>query len=200
MIKYQILFFLLSAITLPNIIDAQRFGGGITLAGTLSQIAGDDVYGFHKGGFELGIYGRAQLSEISDLEIHFSYNQRGSQSTSTDYSIVDINLHYIDVPVLFVLKDWPEAEGDKKFYHMNFFGGLSAGYLISSNSLTGVDKNFNKTDISWILGASYFNSKNWGFTGKYTRAISALYKYAKPNVEVEIISYFISLGLNYKFN
>ena len=115
-------------------------------------------------------------------------------------SQVNFKLNYIDIPILIVIKDWLNVEGEKKYYHMNFFGGLSLGYLISSSSLFGEDEDFRKSDLSWILGASYFYTQNWGVTAKYTRSLTPLYKYYQGNTEVKMISYFISLGLNYKFN
>ena len=183
-----------------NSSDAQRFGGGLKLSGTLSQIDGDDVYGFHKPGFEIGIFGKTRLTKIFDIEIHFSYNQRGSQSTISDIQQVEFNLHYVDIPLLFVLKDWLNVEKEKEYYHMNFFAGFSIGRLISSSSLGGLDKDFRKTDFSWILGATYFYAQNWGVTGKYTRSLTSLFERAVGNGQVKMISYFISLGLVYKFN
>lgn len=180
--------------------DAQRFGGGLKLAGTLSQIDGDNAYGFNKPGFEVGVYGKAALSKSIDLELNFSYNQRGSRSTIDDRAQVNFNLKYLDIPVYIVLKDWLNVQGQKEYYRMHFFGGLSFGYLMSSSSLFGEDEDFRKTDISWALGVSYFYTRNWGVTAKYTRSITPLYKYYQGNSEVEMISYFISLGLNYKFN
>lgn len=200
MFRIILFVFFLVEIAITDPVNAQQFGGGLKLAGTLSQIDGDDVYGFHKPGFEIGIYARTRLSKVTDLEIDFSYNQRGSQSTSSDPQAVEFNLHYIDIPVLFVVKDWLNVEKDKEYYHMHFFGGFSIGRLISSSSLGGLDKDFRKTDVSWILGATYFYAKNWGVTAKYTRSITSLTERAVANGQVNLISYFISLGLNYKFN
>ncbi len=200
MFKTSLFYLILFELAITNTIDGQRFGGGLKLAGTLSQIDGDNAYGFHRAGFEAGVYGRARLSNNVDLEIDFSYNQRGSLSTADDRSQVNFKLNYIDIPVLIVVKDWLNSESEKKYYHMHFFGGLSLGYLISSSSLFGEDEGFRKSDLSWILGASYFYTRNWGVTAKYTRSITPLYTYYQTNTEVKMISYFISLGLNYKFN
>lgn len=64
-----------------NILESQIFGGGLQASGCLSQIDGDKVFGFHKPGYQLAVYGTARISKITDLEIQFSFNQRGSRST-----------------------------------------------------------------------------------------------------------------------
>ncbi|MBK6546873.1 MAG: porin family protein [Saprospiraceae bacterium] len=199
MIK-KIGIFIFGTLVFINILHAQRFGGGLKFAGTLSQIDGDDIFGFHKPGFELGLYGRARLSKTIDLEIDFSFNQRGSLSTKNDIQQIKFNLNYIDIPVLLVIKDWLNGEAEKEYYRMHFFGGLSVGRLISSSSYSGVDEDFNKNDLSWVVGTTYYYSRNWGITAKYSRSFTSLYEYYKLNRQVNMISYFISLGFNFKFN
>ncbi len=196
------LFYLLLGLLLLHSIGCygQRFGGGLKIAASLSQIDGDDVYGFNKFGFEAGMYGKARISRITDLEINFSYSQRGSRSTSDDFSAVKINLNYLEIPVLFIVKDWLTTEKEKEYFRMHFFGGFSAGRLISSSSLTRIDEDFERTDISWILGVKYYYAPNWAVTGKYTRSFTPLYEYQNSGRNIKMISYFISLGLNYAFN
>lgn len=196
--RYNLLLILYSIFIL-NPLDGQRFGGGLTLAGTLSQIDGDDIYGFNKLGFQAGIYGKARFSKNIDLEIHFMYNQRGSRSTAEDPSQIKFTLNYIDVPVLLVIKDWLNTEKSSEYYRMHFFGGISTGYLMSSDSYSHLDEDFRKNDFSWILGASYFYHPRWAITGRYTRSFTSLYTRNVGGRPIEMISYFISLGLNYKF-
>lgn len=180
-------------------ISAQRFDAGLKIGGTLAQIDGDDLYGFHQPGFYSAAYVSAKLTNSTALEIGLSYCTRGSRHSKDDISRAFFRLNYLEVPVLFVIKDWKNEKSGMEFYRMNFFGGLSIGRLISSNSLNGLDEEFNKTDVSWILGTTFFWSQHWGVSGQYTRSFSSLYNYSKNNSQIEMISYFISLGLNYKF-
>ncbi|MBK9108374.1 MAG: PorT family protein [Saprospiraceae bacterium] len=179
---------------------AQRFEGSLKIAGTLSQIDGDDIYGFHKPGYEIGGFVSARLSKTTALETGISYNLRGSHYSKNDLLRVAISLQYIDIPVLFVLRDWLNETGEDEYYQMEFFGGLSLGRLVGSSSLSGVDRDFKKTDVSYILGASYFWSKNWGGSAKYTRSFTSLYEYSKNGGFIQMTSYYLSLGLKYKFN
>lgn len=185
---------------LTQTLVAQRFEGSLKIAGTLSQIDGDDIYGFHKPGYEFGGFVTAMLSKTTALETGISYNLRGSHYSKNDILRVAISLQYIDIPILFVLKDWMKDNGDDEYYQMEFFGGLSLGRLVGSSSLSGVDRDFKKTDVSYILGASYFWSKNWGGSAKYTRSFTSLYEYSKNGGFIQMTSYYLSLGLKYKFN
>lgn len=182
-----------------TLISAQRFDAGLKLGGTLAQIDGDDLYGFHQPGFYSGAYVSAKLASTTALEIGLSYCTRGSRYSKNDVSRAFFRLNYLEVPILFVIKDWKNEKSGMDYYRMNFFGGLSIGRLISSNSLTGVDAEFNKTDVSWILGTTFFWNQHWGISGQYTRSFNSLYDYTKNNSRIGMISYFISLGLNYKF-
>ena len=177
---------------------AQRFSAGLQFAGNLSQIDGDDVYGFNKAGYGAGGFVSAKLSRSTALEVGLGYSLRGSRSGKNEAIRVEIDLHYFEVPVLFVVHDWPNRKEEKEYYQMEFFGGIALGRLISSSSLTGVDKDFNKTDVSWILGAGYHWSPRWGGFLKYTRALNSLYRYSKGGVPVDLTGYFLSLGLKVK--
>lgn len=178
----------------------QRFQGGLKMAGTLSQIDGDDIYGFHKPGFELGGFVAAKLSDKTALETGIQYSVRGSLSSKNDLLRVSIGLQYIDVPLVFVIRDWIKESAETDYYQMEFFGGISGGRLIGSSSYTGVDKEFKKNDLSWLLGTSFYWSENWGATAKYTRSFTSLYTYSKNGGFIDMTSYYLSLGLKYKFN
>lgn len=191
---------LLVVLLSKNPLESQTFGGGIQAAGCLAQIDGDKVFGFHKPGYQVAVYGTARISKITDLEIQFSFNQRGSRSTKNDLTDIKFTLNYLDVPVLFVVKDWMNLEADQEYYRMHFFGGFSVGKLVSSSSFSGVDKDFKPFDFSWLAGLKYFYTENWALTARYTRSLLPIYKYPDGNREIKMISYFISLGLNYKFN
>ncbi len=179
-------------------VAAQRFSAGLQFAGQLSQIDGDDAFGFNKAGYGAGGFVSAKLSRTTALEVGLGYSLRGSRSGKNEFLRVAIDLHYVEVPILFIVHDWQNRRQEMEYYQMEFFGGIALGRLISSSSLTGVDKDFNKKDVSWILGAGYRWSPRWGGFLKYTRALNSLYGYSKNGVPVDLTSYFLSLGLKVK--
>lgn len=177
-----------------------RFTGGLHSDLNLSQIDGDAVRGYNRIGLQAGAYGQARLKEKMAFGLEFNYSQRGSKSVKSNAPIVDIRMNYLEVPVYFLFKDWKVSnESGKEYYKMHFMGGISFGRLFSSNSLTGVDKEFRNNDLSWFAGFRYFYARHWAFEGRYTRSLTSLRTNIINGEATSMISYFISLGLVYQF-
>ncbi|MBK9270078.1 MAG: PorT family protein [Saprospiraceae bacterium] len=175
------------------------FYGGLKSGLSLSQIDGDDALGYDKLGVQAGIFGGFGLGGIKELQIEFLYSLRGSRSTKNDTANVKINLHYIDIPIIFCLKDWLIEDDKSEYYRIHFQGGISPGFLFNSSTLRA-DHQFKKLDISWLVGVQYNVSQNLGIYSRYTSSFTPLYTYQRGGEEIKMISYFISLGLNYRFN
>jgi hypothetical protein len=117
-----------------------------------------------------------------------------------DPPFTQFSLHYLEIPVIFCVKDWLNEEGETPYYRMQFQGGFSFGRLINSSSYSGDDQYFKKNDLSWIGGINYYYTRNWAVSARYTSSLTPLYRYIKNGQSIKMISYFISLGLNYRFN
>jgi hypothetical protein len=82
---------------------AQRILGGISLGVNLTQVDGDQFYGFHKYGLNFGPmvivpFGKKKSWSVS---MELLYSQKGSyHKGSTDSTYYRLNLDYIDVPVM----------------------------------------------------------------------------------------------------
>lgn len=177
----------------------RRFRGGLHLGINTAQIDGDGIFGFHKYGYHGGVFVRALLKKNMELGVDINYSTRGSHSGKKDLPEVIIKLNYIDVPLLFIIKDWKVGEDDNAYYKMDFLGGFSLGKLISSSSLTGIDKDFKTFDLSWTAGFAYHWARNWAYNVRYTRSLTPLYRYEKNNQAISMISYFLSLGVQLTF-
>jgi hypothetical protein len=174
---------------------------------TASQIRGDDLAGYDK----LGITGGLRLSTIlknkADINIELLYSQRGSQSElSRDNALpqVKVNLDYVEIPVYVSLVDWYIEEDD--YYRVQVHGGLSYGRLINSSSIDEVNGSldllaeaFNKSDFSYLLGATYFASPSLGITARYTRSINNLYDMDPTLFAKNLKGFFLSFRLEYVF-
>jgi hypothetical protein len=174
---------------------------------TASQIRGDDLAGYDK----LGITGGLRLSTIlknkADINVELLYSQRGSQSElSRDNSLpqVKVNLDYVEIPVYISLVDWYIEEDD--YYRVQVHGGLSYGRLINSSSIDEVNGSldllaeaFNKSDFSYLLGATYFASPSLGITARYTRSINNLYDMDPTLFAKNLKGFFLSFRLEYVF-
>ncbi|MBK7225808.1 MAG: porin family protein [Saprospiraceae bacterium] len=179
--------------------ERNRFSSGVHAGMNFAQIDGDEIYGFNRFGFTAGILGRARIKNNLELGVEFKYSLRGSHYGKNDPPIINIKLNYLEVPVLFIVKDWKKEYNDKSFYKMEFLGGFSFGRLISASSSNGIHDDFKKFDFSWTAGCTYYGTPHWGYFARYTRAFLPIYRYQKNNQNYSMISYFLSLGLEYKF-
>ncbi|RME12977.1 MAG: hypothetical protein D6816_00370 [Bacteroidetes bacterium] len=150
-----------------------RFGAGIIGGLNASQILGDDTGGYNKLGLQGGLRGIAHLTDRSDLYIELLYSQRGSYQKG----IIDINLKYVEVPVVLTFKDWLDEEGE--FYKVAANIGFSYGRLLNATAEGSKHDDivnlFNDNDISFTVGAEYFTRENFGFGIRWSKSINFLY-------------------------
>jgi hypothetical protein len=119
-------FFLFAVLLLlfANII-AQNIKGGIYAGFNLSQVDGDEVYGYHKIGFNGGPTAIIPLRKNFSVSIETIYNQKGSYQKpfkDTSYGMYRLRLNYVEVPLLIHIKDKNK---------INFGAGLSWGKLVT---------------------------------------------------------------------
>lgn len=104
----------------------RAFHAGLYLGAATTQIDGDGYGGFNKAGIMGGLYVNTKLNDKWRAEFQMGFIQKGSinpyRPDKGDFSYYRIALQYIEVPLLFRLKD-------KKF---TYGFGPSVGVLISS--------------------------------------------------------------------
>ena len=186
-----------------------RFRAGIVAGLNASQINGDDSAGYNKLGFRAGLRAVTILGDRSEINFDILFSQRGSSNelnpNGTSIRFV-INTNYVEVPVVFVYKDWEEAD----YYRIHVSGGLSYARLIGSRveefpPIFDEQDNFNLNNLGVKLGASYFASRNLGFSVAWTRSLLALYDSSKfanngmPNFNKDLVDYFLSFEAVYLF-
>jgi len=156
-IKLVVLLLLLSS----QFIYSQGFKGGIIVGFVASQVDGDAYAGYHKVGFQGGVYTRYKFNEKWSLYNELKFIQKGSSQTNKDdpYSDFKIKLNYIDLP--FILN----YQYNKKFI---FGAGLSYGVLMSAEVQDGagiVDQNhlpYLNYDANLIIQIKYvLNEHLW---------------------------------------
>ncbi len=112
--------------------DAQRFLGGVSLGMNLTQVDGDDLYGFHKVGLNVGPmvampFGRNRNWSVS---MELLYSQKGSyHSGSTDSTRYRLVQNYAEVPVLVYITDKKAISGG-----LGFAYGQLVGYSETKNN------------------------------------------------------------------
>lgn len=183
---YLVLLLFCFGATNDSLAQEQRFKAGVILGFNGSQINGDNFAGFNKFGVTGGIRGVVIINDRIEISTEMLYSQRGSRPElvkgSNTLFPFKINVDFIEVPVLFNIQDWLSA--DEEYYKLHFHAGLSYGRLISTNiedsspnsPLIELGDLFNKDDVSWILGATFYTNKHLAITGRYTRSFGLLYR------------------------
>lgn len=94
---------------ITTFIFAQNIKGGLTLGFNASQVDGDEVFGYHKYGFNTGAFATIPLAHNFSVSIETLFNQKGAyqrpwitDSLSGQYKLI---LDYLDVPVLLQYTD-----------------------------------------------------------------------------------------------
>jgi hypothetical protein len=107
--------------------SAQIIKGAVMAGFNISQVDGDQVYGFHKIGLNLGVAAITPIGKHFEFTLETIYNQKGSyqkpqlnDSLTGEYSL---KLNYVEVPVLCHYND--------KNDRISFGLGLSWGRLTS---------------------------------------------------------------------
>jgi hypothetical protein len=106
----QLLFVFGLMISIP--LNAQKFVGGVMAGMNLTQVDGDEVFGFYKGGLNLGAeailpFGKKNQWSVS-LGIQFSQkgSHQGVQNTDTMMNgSYTLRMNYVEVPLLLSYTD-----------------------------------------------------------------------------------------------
>lgn len=168
----------------------QQFKAMAIVGANAAQIDGDTLYGFDKIGLTVG--GRLSYTneKVWDIALEMLYSQRGStDGLFRKESDKEINLHYLEFPILFSLRDW-YVEADK-YYKVRVEGGFSYGHLFQADAVGFDVDDYKKNDISWILGAGINFNKMFGMSLRYTSSMIDL-NHKAPVVD-KYKSYFLTL-------
>ena len=148
----------------------QRFRAAAIIGANAAQIDGDSLYGFERIGLTVG--GRLSYTndKVWDVALEMLYSQRGSADgllkKSSDRGI---SLHYLEIPVLFNLRDWYIEEG--KYYKVRAEGGFSYGRLFQTDAVGYNVDELKKYDVSWIVGAGVNFTRMFGMSIRYTSSL-----------------------------
>ena len=117
--KPYILIIIFLVFSLHGNLSAQRIKGAVIAGMNLSQVDGDEVYGFSKVGMNTGVSAILPIGKWFSFSIETIYSQKGSKQGEQYYDSVELvpdsiviwtgayklNLDYLEVPVLFHFND-----------------------------------------------------------------------------------------------
>jgi hypothetical protein len=199
------------------------FKAGVTTGVNLTQIDGDDQFGYNRRGYNFGLRGAVILRKDMDISTELLFSQRGTQP-NTDEKLknkrtVNVSLNYAEVPFLF---NYYYDRSDIGHYRWNIYAGFSYGRLLKSQTsifkgyfTDTIQQNlvntigYNTSDFSLIFGIKRYFTPRFGFSLRHTASLNLLYKNPQPVVVTRVQpvnknytsfrSFFISVNVFYDF-
>lgn len=207
-----------------NLLSAQSpFKAGVSVGVNLAQIDGDHQFGYDKSGFGFGLRGGVVVRKNFDIMTELQYIKKGTSPKSTqpfDSRRAEIELVYAEVPLMF---NYHFQKNDLGFYKWTLQAGASYGRLLKSTSVVTKksmldsmatvslsQENYNKHDISFIIGAAFNIRSNLGISIRHTVSLTKLYEnpdFDKPTIHttkraeryMSFRNYFVSFQIFYDF-
>jgi hypothetical protein len=138
--------------------EAQRFRGGFTLGMNVSQVDGDEIYGFRKYGFHGGAIGTIPLKNNFLFTLETLYAQKGANQPRSTlyYRQYRVDLNYVEIP--FYLQ-----YNDKDVFTVG--AGFSYGRLVevkewekgvrTNTSLMGENAHYDRGDLLALIDVKF---------------------------------------------
>lgn len=154
--KYLLVFSILLLTAMSNRANAQIIKGEVFGGASISQVDGDECFGYDRFKGQLGVGALIPVTNWMDIGLELVYNPKGAlrkdtldASSGTFNGIYDLKLNYAEIPLMVYVTD-------KETYTLGL--GASFGRLIGlSEKVNGVE-----TDVT--LGNGYLRWKN-GYNG-----------------------------------
>jgi len=170
---------LFMCISMVQQVKAQAFLGALAFGGNLTQVDGDEMYGFKKIGFNAGVSAIYPFTDKWSMSIEASFSQKGSyqkyppEDLGKELPYYDLRLNYLDVPVLVHYTD-------KGF--LNFGLGLSWGQLVGIKEVewgetvhsSTTNSPYSSSDINGIVSVQIPIYKRLKFNFRYSYSFASI--------------------------
>ena len=169
---------LLLSLLFPLYIFSQNIKGGLALGLNATQVDGDEVFGFHKYGLNIGPFAIIPLGKNFSISLETIYNQKGSYQRpqykdSLSNGEYRLKLNYVEVPVLF-------RYTDKDIF--TFGTGLSWGRLVDfkewehGRAVNWDNPNgpYKRSDVNVLIDVQFKMTKGLNFNFRYAYSLAKL--------------------------
>lgn len=156
---------LICLVSLPLMLPAQNFGGGLILGLNMGQIDGDLEAGFRQPGLFLGGFVNYRLRPSLSFQPEIVVEQLGSRSRFGSFSprLTLASLHTVlQGRIAFDL-------GDVK-QEVLLEAGPAIGFVVGAvDTQTGMNETglYDRVDLRGVAGGTYQFSPRWGFSFRY---------------------------------
>ena len=149
-------------------LNAQKFSNGIHLGINGSQVNGDDMGGFNKGGLLAGIFVEYRHKPKITWSFELNYTEKGSRRIIDEFDknpgIWNLyKLSYLEVPLIFKYKFLPKFDVELALA----YGLLVHQKYIDRNGTEDPEPNYARGyDANAFLGVTYHLSKSFSATAR----------------------------------
>lgn len=154
---------------------AQRIMGALIGGVNATQVDGDEVYGYHKFGLNLGAAAIVPIKRNWSVTLENVYSEKGShqraRSTDSLDGSYDLKINYLDVPVLLQYTD----KGIVTFGLGGSWGGMVKiyeqrnGNEVTSTTLTsGI---YRRSDLNFLMNVKFRLVKRLHFDVRYAYSL-----------------------------
>ena len=192
--------FLLTALLYNLSLFAQKFEAGFVGGFSASQISGDGLAGFDKGGARLGAYISYPLqNKRINFEVGMQYLQKGSKEPSGELGIsnYNMNLHYVEVPftVNYSLKNGLLLE-------TGIGAGILVNYTEENANGTLLGESPNTLALDFLCGIQYQLFEQLKINVRYGNSITPIRKESVENSleNKDWYSSLVTFALMYKIS
>jgi hypothetical protein len=192
--------FLLTALLCNLSLFAQKFEAGFVGGFSASQISGDGLAGFDKGGARLGAYISYPLkNKRINFEVGMQYLQKGSKEPSGERGIsnYNMNLHYVEVPftVNYSLKNGLLLE-------TGVGAGILVNYTEENANGTLLGESPNTLALDFLCGIQYQLFEQLKINVRYGNSITPIRKESVENSleNKDWYSSLVTFALMYKIS
>ncbi len=171
---------LLVLLWLANTASGQRIQGAIAFGGNLTQVDGDEVYGFKKIGFNAAAVAIIPIKEKWSVSLEASFSQKGAyqkypaqQNPNKELPYYNLRLNYAEVPVMVHFTD-------KEFLTIGL--GMSWGRLVGvkeiewgiQTDVTPYSGDFSRSDINGMVDIRFPIYKKLNFNFRYAYSFAKI--------------------------
>jgi len=192
--------FLLTALLYNLTLFAQKFEAGFVGGFSASQISGDGLAGFDKGGARLGAYISYPLqNKRINFEVGMQYLQKGSKEPSGERGIsnYNMNLHYVEMPftVNYSLKNGLLLE-------TGVGAGILVNYTEENANGTLLGESPNTLALDFLCGIQYQLFEQLKINVRYGNSITPIRKESVENSleNKDWYSSLVTFALMYKIS
>lgn len=156
---------------------SQNIQAGFIAGFNMSQVDGDEVYGFHKFGLNVGLCGIAPIKNKFSFSLETLYNQKGSyQRPQTIDSLnrsYKLKLYYLDVPFLlhYTDKDMITVGTGFSWGRLVDFGEWEHENKVAWPTKTGP---YATSDVNWLFDLKFRIAKGFQLNARYAYSLISL--------------------------